>query len=58
MTTNTAERSANARALDAATLYDAATLCEAFQISAATHPHRVARSSDGWTWPPCTALYR
>jgi long-subunit acyl-CoA synthetase (AMP-forming) len=41
MSTNTVERSVEACALDAA------TLCEAFQISAATHPERVAVRTSG-----------
>lgn len=41
MTTNTAERTIAARALDAA------TLCEAFQVTAATCPQRVALRTPG-----------
>ena len=41
MSTNTVERSVEACALDAA------TLCEAFQLSAATHPERVAVRTSG-----------
>lgn len=41
MTMNTIERPVSSRALDAA------TLCEAFQISAATHPQRVALRTSG-----------